>query len=364
MDSFAFMIHPLNPKADVSRKFPLLGRLLNERQIHWLSTYFPPVLLSQVTGVTSEASGRKVQGWLIACPLTAHRMRTLPEKVVLRKIIQTGRLAERLGARILGLGAFTSSIGDAGVTVARALDIPVTTGASYTAATALQALRTAASRVGLRPGDGCIAVVGATGAIGGVCAEMLAGEAGELLLIGRREAPLQALRERILQQHPGANLRLSTRLETLHQAKLILATTSAVRQVITPELLQPGSVICDVAQPRDVSYRAALRDDILVIDGGVVRPPGPVDFHFNFGLPPGLAYACMAETMALALEGRFESFTLGRVVSPTQVEEIENIARRHGFRLSSLRSFNRLIENGHLGLLKGLHSGRQADSPG
>ena len=40
--------------------------------------------------------------------------------------------AEKLGAKIVGLGAFTAVVGDAGITVARNLNIPVTTGNSYT----------------------------------------------------------------------------------------------------------------------------------------------------------------------------------------------------------------------------------------
>ncbi|MCG0279034.1 MAG: shikimate dehydrogenase, partial [Thermanaeromonas sp.] len=103
-----------------------------------------------------------------------------------------------------------------------------------------------------------------------------------------------------------------------------------------------GAVVCDVARPRDVSRRVAEeRDDVLVIEGGVVEVPGEVDFHFNFGYPPGLAYACMAETMILALEGRLESFTLGRDLTVEQVDEISRLARKHGFRLAGLRSFER-----------------------
>ncbi|MCK7519777.1 MAG: hypothetical protein MZV64_19645 [Ignavibacteriales bacterium] len=120
--------------------------------------------------------------------------------------------------------------------------------------------------------------------------------------------------------------------------------TSAVHDVIRPEHLQPGSVVCDVARPRDVSAMvAAVRDDILVIDGGMVDVPGPVDFHFNFGFPPGKAYACMAETIALALEGRFEDYTLGKDITRERVEEITAIARKHGFRLSGFRSFEREV---------------------
>jgi predicted amino acid dehydrogenase len=93
---------------------------------------------------------------------------------------------------------------------------------------------------------------------------------------------------------------------------------------------------------------AAARDDILVIDGGMVDVPGPVDFHFNFGFPPGKAYACMAETIALALEGRFEDYTLGKRLTRARVEEIGRIAARHGFRLSGFRSFEREVTPGHI----------------
>jgi fatty aldehyde-generating acyl-ACP reductase len=132
MDTFAFIIHPIDPKRDVSRKFPFLGRVLTERQIDFFSTFFPPVYISEIEGITSASTGKQVRGWFIAAPYTPRRMLELSERVVYRKIIQTGRMAERLGARMLGLGAFTSVVGDAGVTIAQSLDVPVTTGDSYT----------------------------------------------------------------------------------------------------------------------------------------------------------------------------------------------------------------------------------------
>ena len=343
MDSFAFIIHPIDPKRDVSRKFPVLGRILSERQIDFFSTFFPPVYISEIEGVTSEESGKQVKGWFIACPYTPRRMLELPEQTVYRKIIQTGRLAEKLGANILGLGAFTSVVGDAGVTIANALDIPVTTGDSFTVSLAVDAIRKAAHLMDIPLGAATAAVVGATGAIGQVCAELLADDVGRLYLIGRREQALEELRDR-LQAHSRAELLISTGMDVLSQSQLILTVTSAIHDVIQPQYLQPGSVVCDVARPRDVSAMvAAVRDDILVIDGGMVDVPGPVDFHFNFGFPAGKAYACMAETMALALEGRFEDYTLGKHLTRARVEEIDRIAKKHGFHLSGFRSFEREV---------------------
>ncbi len=343
MDTFAFIIHPIDPKRDVSRKFPLLGRVLNEKQIDFFSTFFPPVYISEINGIQSEANGKEIRGWFIACPYTPRRMMELPERTVYRKVIQTGRLAEKLGANILGLGAFTSVVGDAGITIAKSLDVPVTTGDSFTVSVAVDAIREAANAMDIPLETATAAVVGATGAIGQVCAELLADHVERLYLIGRRQDALEELRDR-LQVRARAALIVSTTMDVLAEARLILTVTSAIHDVIQPEHLQAGSVVCDVARPRDVSAMvAAARDDILVIDGGMVDVPGPVDFHFNFGFPPGKAYACMAETIALALEGRFEDYTLGKHLTRERVEEIDMIAKRHGFRLSGFRSFEREV---------------------
>jgi fatty aldehyde-generating acyl-ACP reductase len=89
---------------------------------------------------------------------------------------------------------------------------------------------------------------------------------------------------------------------------------------------------------------AQARPDVLVIEGGVVQVPGPVNFGFDFGFPPGTSFACMAETMILALEGRHESFTLGRDLSVEQIDEIMQMGKKHGFQLAGLRSFDRALQ--------------------
>ena len=348
MDTFAFIIHPIDPKRDVSRKYPLLGRIFNERQINFLCRFFPPVYLSKIEGVTSVATGKQIQGWLIACPLTAARMLELPTRIAYRKIIQTGRLAERIGTDILGLGAFTSVVGDGGVTVAQSLDVPVTTGDAYTISVAVQAIRDAAHVMDIDFNNATVAVVGATGAIGRICAEILAEDVAAMYLIGRSEDKLAKLRAR-LQSTARATLMITTDMHALKNAQLVLTVSSAAHAIVQPEHLRPGSVICDVARPRDVSAQvAAIRSDVLVIDGGMVDVPGPVNFNFDFGFPSGKAYACMAETMALALEGRFENFTLGKNITREQVDEITSISQKHGFRLSGFRSFEREVTDAQI----------------
>jgi hypothetical protein len=51
----------------------------------------------------------------------------------------------------------------------------------------------------------------------------------------------------------------------------------------------------------------------------------------------------MAETIALALEGRFEDYTVGKAITLDRVKEITAIADRHGLRMSGFRSFEREV---------------------
>jgi fatty aldehyde-generating acyl-ACP reductase len=341
MDSFAFVIHPIEPQRDVALKYPLLGRF-PAAIIDYFSSFFPPVRLSHIVGICSEATGKEIEGWLIACPLTANRMTRVPISSAYNKIIQTGRLAERLGAQILGLGALTSVVGDAGVTVSRGLSIPVTTGNSYTVVVVVDALLMAAGRMGYDLERCTAAVVGAYGATGRACAQLLAQSISKLVLVGRQPAKLEEVKE--LVESAGAAAIIDTDVGAVRQADLVLTVTSAVRPIIEPEHLKPGAVVCDGARPRNVSRRVAeQRDDVLLIDGGVVSLPGEVDFGFDFGLAPGKAYACMAETALLALEGRYECYTLGRDIRIDRVNEIARLASLHGVRLSGFQSFERVL---------------------
>lgn len=336
-DTFAFIIHPIQIKKDAARKVPI-AKYLTEGQINYLSRFFPPLYISEVTGIVSASTGRELRGWLLAVPFTPPTMLSLPVETVYRKIVATGHKAEKLGARILGLGAYTSVVGDGGQTIADRLDIPVTNGDSYTVVIAVEAVREAARVMGIEMNAAKVAVVGATGAIGKTCAQMLAADCAELILVGRREDALEMLREQC--EGYRAEVKTSTSMASIYDADLILTVTSALHAVIEPRHLKPGAVVCDVARPRDVSVQvAAQRDDVLVIEGGMVDVPGPVDFHFDFGFPSGKAYACMVETMALALEGRYADYTITKDVSLEQAREIGDICARHGFRLSGFRSF-------------------------
>lgn len=296
--------------------------------------------MAHVTGLTS-LTGATAEGIFIGCPLTPLMMtQKLPLEFVYDQIVACTEIAAREGAKIIGLGAFTSVVGDGGVTVAQRSPIAVTTGNSYTVATAIEGALKACDLVGIQPSESKLAVVGATGSIGKTCAVVLAPKFQDTVVIGRDLPRTEA----VAQTLPRA--RASTDINDLLQADLVITVTSAETAIIAPEHLKRGSVVCDVSRPRDTSVRVVTeRPDVLVIEGGVVKVPGPVNFGMTFGFPPGTAYACMSETMMLALEDRIENFTLGKDVSVEQVEETNRLARKHGFEVAGFRAFERGVDD-------------------
>jgi hypothetical protein len=62
MESFAFIVHPIEPKRDVGRKYPLLGKILTERQVDFFSTFFPPVYLSEIEACSLRRPGSASKG--------------------------------------------------------------------------------------------------------------------------------------------------------------------------------------------------------------------------------------------------------------------------------------------------------------
>ena len=133
-----------------------------------------PMVMSHITGIQSP-TGAEAEGWFIGCPLTPKQMLSLPQEFVYKRLVQCGNLAESLGAGIIGLGAFTSIVGDGGITISQQLDIAVTTGNSYTTADCpWEGGLDAARRMGIDIARAKVAVVGATGSIGKTCAQMLA----------------------------------------------------------------------------------------------------------------------------------------------------------------------------------------------
>ncbi len=349
---FAFVIHPLSQR--FFTKIEPLGTVMRvsppsvTNVIEKAMAYAPPMVYSHVTGITSP-TGAEAEGWLISVGGTPKEILAHEPEFTYEKLLAAAEVARSLGAQIMGLGAFTKVVGDAGVTVARKSSLPITTGNSYSASGALWAAHEAVDRLGLleRGSDGIIhgrtMVVGATGAIGSVCARLLALASDELWLVSPETAKLLALKQDIEREHPRAVVHAAaTPGEHLAEMDVIVtATSGAGKRVLDIMDVKPGCVITDVARPLDLSAEdVAKRPDVLVVESGEIELPGADVRMRDIGLPDGVAYACLAETVALALEGRYETFTVGRAIEWEKVKEIYQLGLRHGMRLAAVSGVN------------------------
>jgi predicted amino acid dehydrogenase len=272
-----------------------------------------------------------------------------------RKVLQCCEHAETTGARILGLGAFTSVVGDAGITIAKEADIAITSGNSYTVASTLEAAKLVCRQMGHDPREFSSMVIGATGSIGAVCSRLLAYVSKRVHLVAPRPEKLLELQKRIQEENPHCEVTISqTSSEYIEDPDLIITTTtSRGAKLIDIMRVKPGAVICDVARPLDMKEEdGLLRPDVLIIESGELEVPGPVDFGTDIGLPPKTAYACLSETMILAMEGKFEDYTLGRNLEIDKVKEIYKLGKKHGFKLAAIRSFGRVIRESEIPLIR------------
>lgn len=355
VERFAFVIHPLSLKQVRRHPYFKLIAWMPTSWLEWLIAQLPPIMpVSHVKGARS-ATGVELEGWMYAVTATPKALMRMDPKKAYAKILKCAEHAETTGAGIMGLGAFTSIVGDAGLTIAKHADIPITSGNSYTVASTLEAAKTVCRQMGHDPEDFSTMIIGATGSIGAVCSRLLAMVSSRVHLVAPRPEKLLDLQKRIQAESPGCEVTISQHSDVHIEDPDLVVTTTTSRggKLIDFSRVKPGAVICDVARPLDIKEEDCKdRPDILVIESGELEVPGPVDFGTDIGLPPKTAYACLSETMILAMEGRYEDYTLGRNLEIEKVKEIYKLGKKHGFTLAAIRSFGRVITESEIQLIR------------
>lgn len=381
---FAFLMHPLDEQsyADYDASLRMLEPAELSEFSDSMNGLLDPVIGSSVSVISS--SGARAVGDFIMIPHTAEQMRSLSQQEAIGIVKRGLQLAQKRGAKIVGLGAYSSVVTGGGAFVTD-VGIPVTSGNSYTVVASVQAITEAISRSNVQWEDAPAAIVGAAGAIGACMAVMLSERVPRLILIGNPAHAVEYGRARLLdvvrrivqhvldQNRNGHACNAASfaaevlRLRELHDgmedvlralerngrliltshpasagfAKVVVMATSFPGKVVDDDVFQRGAIVCDISRPRSVAASVSeRRPDVLVIDGGVVAVPGN-PYIGPYGLKKGTAYACMAETMLLTLDRHFKDTSIGNQLSVTEVLRQKNLAECHGFRIAELQSFGR-----------------------
>lgn len=390
---FAFLLHPLDA-ASYSDFDSSLNAFTHEQLSdltnRWSEMVEPFVISgTRITGKT----GKIAYGEFIVIPYTAKELQNMSPAKVKAEILEGIDIAVARGAKIVGLGAYTSVVTQGGRSLLKYVNVPITTGNSFTVTSGVDALIRSGQKLGLELNRATAAVVGAGGAIGKASALLLADKVANLILIGNpnrveksnyRMLKVMAEMYRYLTEKGNNGQVFSTGTvgayvnnltnrpkvtdsltewidfakqdllsstcpvkitvdikKNLPDAHIILAATSSTDVLITSDILRKGALICDLSRPSNVCKAIPeKRSDVLVIDGGIIEVPGRPDLGWNFGFEKGLAYACMSETMMLALEQHYENTSIGADLNIDYLNRLKTYAAVHGFRLAGFRSFD------------------------
>lgn len=322
---FVFLVHPRNVK-DIKRNFNFL-KYFPDFILSFCGKYIYPFILSSVRGIKNR-DGRNIRGYIISCPITGAEM-LKNKKLAKKRILQAIKLSEKLGARIVGLGGFISSVTNGGVSLIKKTSIFITTGNTYTAAIACNDIKKICKKLKRDINKIEIAVIGATGSIGSAIAKSLLEQTNNLILIGRTEKKLLEFKKKIKKISNDTNIVISLDINDIKSADIIIMATANSDFVLLSQNIKKNSIIYSISQPSNISKCVKKRKDILMFKGGLVIIPN-IKHHVRMGLPKGINFACFSEIILLAMDGVYKNF-IGKV-QIDNINFIEKLAEKYNFK--------------------------------
>ncbi len=284
------------------------------------------------------------------CFIVATFIPDLVEKdiwTIFSKVVRACKIAEKHGVGIVTLGGFTSIVAERiGQQISEQVDVPVTTGNTFTAAMTIEGVLKAVRLMQLDLSSLKAAIIGGTGDIGSACARVLVDKVKELTITGRTKSHLRRLKKELAKKRGARVVATTNNKAAIEDADIIIAAASATASIISMDWFKPGAIICDVGYPKNISYTPTGREDILIFSGGLARSPSPINIPIDLGLPsPETIYGCFAEAMILSLEKRYENYSFGRGnITAEKIEEIKTLGQKHGFEVSKFWWGDKLLE--------------------
>lgn len=340
-ERFAFIAHPRDEK-ELYRNIPILRMLGRRMREKLISSVWPLIVVEMKTNLTT-AEGKRIVGDLVTLTQTPglifKNLRKVRARV--RDAVQLGR---NRGARSIGLGALLPAAVSGGKWLEKELDVHIATGSSFNAWIMIENLKQSAQRLSIDLASETLCIIGASQQTGVNVAHSLSGFCSKVILsdVPGKKGKLESLKRDLLEVNNRLDVRIECDPAKLTDSSLFMVFTSAQGVLPPVELLRPGTLMLDDTQPRSISREyEQSREDLIVMEGGVIRLPG-----FNPGYRMGLRnkdemYGCVAETILMTwLESHGEDpSSVDYFFNPdTAKEAIDRAVERTGFCLTEPRS--------------------------
>ncbi len=359
---FGYIVH-YGYFEDLCREHSFLRKLSRKLSEEWRYNSFPivnEVVLNNFPiykGLTKSC----LRGWVIFIPNYTKEL-LLNGKLRKRKILQAALLAEKLGAKIVGMGGLVASFAQGGQWLSEQIkNVGFTTGHAYTISNILEIMKKSVERAGLDLKRARIAIVGAAGSIGSGCARFIAEKKPceiflfDLNLFDTSERLVQ-LKNQIGNIAPRTKIHKTFEFEDIKKADIVIVATNSPVSIVRPDYLKKGAIVIDDSFPKNVSKGILKkRNDIILLDGGIMQLPLTLDIFFARNMPDLMdapltravsckeTYGCFAEILVLSLYNYKKNYGLG-YSDITLAKQILSKAKKVGFAIAPLQAYDEAVD--------------------
>lgn len=321
---------------------------LPDDEIRDILPWIPPRVVCHVE--VRSLTGAKAHGIYVDSFIPADRLDTAWTHDNLRRVRAAAECAIAARAKIVSLGGFSSiliegnfdQLPEHGATA-------FTTGNTLTVAFIVQGVRRMCELEGRDLRQSVLLIAGATGDVGSGCARCLGREAKRVLLYARNVERLRRLATEL--EAEGVDVEMATGLQQLRTwPDIAICAASLASPSLLLDRIARDALICDAGYPKNLAPGADM-PEATVFFGGLGQVAAGMAFSPDFrGVLnrhpfPDVAHGCLLEGMTLAMEGRFEPFSRGRgFITRRRVQEIEEVAARHGIHLAPFYNANGPME--------------------
>jgi fatty aldehyde-generating acyl-ACP reductase len=329
MKTFAFLFHPTSMR-QIKHFWPITSILPSSVIKSFLKGQKPKVI--HIKKLRSQA-GNEIDGYIIMSPILPESILEIDEESILHKIVEAGSIAKGLGADILGLEGYFATIADKKPMIYKHLKTAITSGTTFTAWSVFESIymTTQIKKIDLKKCT--ITIFGPNNAIGSLCSRKFAEHAAKIILTGGITQKLDHLKESMLGLPATVVVEQDTP-KAVKQADIVINCYNGPSVLFDVADIKPNAIVCDAAVFKHVADKARLRSDITIIDCGIIKLPLAQKLSTTLSEDDNMICSYMAETILLALEDKFVNYSLGEQINLDKLEDIANIAVRHGFEIS------------------------------
>jgi len=320
---YIWLIHPLTLK-DVLSRYVFLKFLPKSIVLKFLSL-MPPMILAPITGLKST-DGRELHGYLVGCFILPEQIRA-DTALVRKKVYSVAKIAEKLGANILGLGGIIVVDSAFEKRTKEDLNVALANGTATAAVVMSKRIDKILKGVDKRYDEISLAIVNATSLKGRLLSVYWSNyKFKEILLVGKTPDNLAELKKRV-RRH---DVKTTTQIRDIKNYDLVIVAPSYARLDFLPDYFRDDMIIYDINDPHyDFTNIVERFPSIRVYTNGLINTEG-INYNYDLGVPSYSSHVCLAETFLLARSGTYDRpFFNG--VGLDEVAHIKKIFTNSGF---------------------------------